>query len=613
MSTLTSRAEGLAVLRERQTRLPAIIREALRVPLELPRLDGVRGVVTTGVGSSLAHARYLAWLLRERAGTPAWDVPSGAWVAPPGMAAGDQALVVFSQGLSPNARFPLAHAERYRLAVLVTAAHEDSPDRAAAVRAARDRGVIVVPLGCAREYEVLLRIVGPMVGYAVGLRLANAAGAGIDVLPEVVAAAIGDATARMETSLAKAGSGVLADPITLVGTHGSAALFHNLAAKVQEGMYLAWPTVVDVLELAHGALQEASGKPRTFLALTCGALHEAELLARARVSLEPQHRWLEARALLPGPLAIFEQEAMMNALVLAAITERELDQREWPGKGRDGSLYAIGSTADLERPLASPAPAVFRKEERLSRLTWQELERQITDGARTVVVPLGATEQHGPHLPLDVDTLVADALADRFCARVPEAVWAPTLAIGCSSEHLAFAGTLSLSRATLGAVLSDIVSSLVQHGFDHVVVFSAHGGNDVALAEVESLLRARAAPAALTVVHGIDRVARAWQAASAREGVHARASGHHAGEYETSIVAALRPEAVRWSEVRRGAEVDTPDSQRLFYPSLRMNAPDGVVGDPCEASAERAERYLAAWTDVLVEEYRETKRTALSG
>jgi len=592
---------GLAILRERQARLPALTCEALRRTGDYPSFEGVRAVVTTGVGSSRAHARYLAFLLREHRGIPAWDVPTGAWLAPPPAAAAEQALVVFSQGLSPNARFPLAYADRYKLAVLVTAADEDSPDRAAAVAAARERGAVVVPLGCPPEYEVLVRFLGPMLGYAAALRLA-----GIAPSPDAVGAAIDDAAKRMRASLANVDPGALAAPVTIVGTHGYADLAHNLAAKVQEGMYLAWPTVVDALELAHGALQEAAGKPRTFLALTRGAQHESELYARARATLEPQHRWIEAEARLPDPLTIFEHEAMMNELVLAAIGQRRLDQEAWPGKGRDGALYSLGAAADLASSSSSSSSPRVTPSRRLADLTWCEIERRIETGARTAVVPLGAIEQHGPHLPLDVDALVADALGERFCARVPEALLAPTLAFGCSIEHLGFAGTLSISPATLALVLGDLVASLAGHGFAHVVVFSAHGGNDTVLAEAAAVLRERAKPAALTVVHGIDRVSRIWQSASAREGVSSMESGHHAGEYETSIVCALRPEAVRWSELRAGTDGDVPDPQVLFYPSLRPNAPDGVVGDPRRASAERAERYLAAWTDLLVDEYRAT-------
>jgi creatinine amidohydrolase len=346
-STTPGWVAGLAILRERHAEVARRVRDALADPRDEPSLAGARAVVTTGVGSSLAHARYLAWLLRTRCDIPSWDVPTGAFLEPPSRRARDHALVVFSQGLSPNARPPLGHAFAYGTTLLVSAAEQDDAERAAALRAARDAGVVVVPVGCRPEYGVLLRLVGPMLGYVAALRLANAAGAGVEVSASAIGDAIDAAVARMEHAIAGTDAGVFAEPITFVATGGYAGLAHNLQAKVQEGMFLPFPGAVDALELAHGSLQEASGKPRTFVALARGAPFEASLFARARRTLEPQHRWLELDATLPGPLAVLEHEAMTNALVLAAVEARQLDQRDWPAKGRDGPLYEVAAADDL--------------------------------------------------------------------------------------------------------------------------------------------------------------------------------------------------------------------------------------------------------------------------
>src|SRR5438132_1511096 len=86
------------------------------------------------------------------------------------------------------------------------------------------------------------------------------------------------------------------------------------------------------------------------------------------------------------------------------------------------------------------------------------------------------------HLPLATDTRIGDALAERFCRRIPEAIRLPTLPVGCSSEHWGFSGTLSLSSATFAAVLNELVTSLAACGFLRVFLFSAHGGNFAPLA-----------------------------------------------------------------------------------------------------------------------------------
>lgn len=358
-TTESSWRDGIALLRDRHASIPEAVRAALAHPLlpgtaatDVPpalRDALTRGpVVTTGVGSSLAHARYLAWLLRTFAGVPAWDVPIGAFVEAPPTAARDQVLVVFSQGLAPNARFPLAFRDRYRATILVTAADIDDPARAGAAREARDQGVLVVTLPCAREYDVLLRVVGPMIGYVTALRLALAAGASIPVDADAVTRAIIDADARMAALLADVDGRLFAEPITLVGTGGYAALAHNLSCKILEGLFLPWPLAADALELAHGPLQESIGRPRTFLALARHGAHEDALFARVRATLDPDHRWLVAEARLPSPLAIFEHEAMLNRLVLDGIAARGIDQRNWPGKTRDAPLYGISGFADLD-------------------------------------------------------------------------------------------------------------------------------------------------------------------------------------------------------------------------------------------------------------------------
>ncbi len=95
---------------------------------------------------------------------------------------------------------------------------------------------------------------------------------------------------------------------------------------------------------------------------------------------------------------------------------RDIDQARWPGRGRDGPLYDIARPTRSTRA-AAPVTAVAPRDA-LADLTWPELALALRAGRDTAVVPLGATEQHGPHLPFATDTWIADALAERFCARV---------------------------------------------------------------------------------------------------------------------------------------------------------------------------------------------------
>ena len=117
--------------------------------------------------------------------------------------------------------------------------------------------------------------------------------------------------------------------------------------------------------------------------------------------------------------------------------------------------------------------------------TWKELhEARVT----TAIVPFGAVEQHGHHLPLGTDWLIADQMGRALAEALGEDVLLlPAMPFGNSREHMAFPGTITLRPATLAAVLEDIVESLRHHGIRTVIVFSAHGGNWI----LKPALRAR--------------------------------------------------------------------------------------------------------------------------
>src|ERR687884_1342293 len=100
----------------------------------------------------------------------------------------------------------------------------------------------------------------------------------------------------------------------------------------------------------------------------------------------------------------------------------------------------------------------------LDRLTWREVSEAQEAGHDTVVVAFGATEQHGPHLPLATDALIGDHLS-RLVAQRLDAFVAPTVRIGCSEHHLAFPGTLSVSPDTFAAIVADVLASLARGGF----------------------------------------------------------------------------------------------------------------------------------------------------
>ncbi len=232
----------------------------------------------------------------------------------------------------------------------------------------------------------------------------------------------------------------------------------------------------------------------------------------------------------------------------------------------------------------------------LAALSSPTVAQAVAVGITTVILPLGATEQHGPHLPLGTDTHRAEALARRLAERLPVLV-APVIPVGCSDEHGGFAGLLSLEAETLAAVIVDCARRMVEWGIRRLAVLSAHGGNGRALALAEERLRRELPELALWIPDASAVFAESVRAVAAREGIPFETVGLHAGEWETSELLRLCPEQVRMERAAPGYTGDMDAGlARLIAAGTRALAPTGVVGDPRPANADRGERYLAAQT-----------------
>lgn len=240
---------------------------------------------------------------------------------------------------------------------------------------------------------------------------------------------------------------------------------------------------------------------------------------------------------------------------------------------------------------------------RLTEMTWPEVADAVAGGATTVILPLGATEQHGPHLPLGTDTFRAAALADRLAAAVPGTLVAPALPVGCSDEHHGFAGLLSLDHETLARVIVDCAHRMADWGVCRLVLLSAHGGNAEALGLAAVRLATALPTLRLVVLGALTTLSDAILAVAEADGIPADAVGLHAGEGETSEMLALRPDLVRLHAAMPGHR-DSPAElmPRLRREGLRAVTPTGTLGDARCADGDRGVRYLA----VQVNRYRQT-------
>ena len=188
------------------------------------------------------------------------------------------------------------------------------------------------------------------------------------------------------------------------------------------------------------------------------------------------------------------------------------------------------------------------------------------------------------------DALLGDELARRSADEL-DAFVAPTVRVGCSSHHLAFAGTLSLRDETFAAIVIDLVSSLARGGFRRVVLLPSHGGNFGPLAAaIEQLPDDPGIEiSALTDVNVLLTIA---QLGAEMHGVPLGDGGLHAGEWETSMLLTVAPEFVHMDRADSGFTGDPEQAiAGLFASGVQSVSENGVIGDPAEASAAHGEAY----------------------
>lgn len=224
-----------------------------------------------------------------------------------------------------------------------------------------------------------------------------------------------------------------------------------------------------------------------------------------------------------------------------------------------------------------------------------------------VIVPVGATEQHGPHLPVMVDHRMATEVAMRGAAALRDSghpvLVTPTVWAGFSEHHMELGGTITLDQATFQALLSSIVRSLVRGGFRRICLLNGHGGNIAPLTVIAS---------ELTVELKIPLVTFSYyqtDPAATRDILEHQDAVLHACEAETSMLMAVEPHLIDMARLHeaRGPDQDRPEIEALVGPAvfrwqaLNARARSGVVGNGAAGTPEKGERLIAAYVGRLVE------------
>jgi len=212
----------------------------------------------------------------------------------------------------------------------------------------------------------------------------------------------------------------------------------------------------------------------------------------------------------------------------------------------------------------------------LPEVTWPDV------GGRVVLcVPVGSCEQHGPHLPLATDTIIAEALAAGLAARRPGTLVGPSLTVTASGEHAGFPGTLSIGTDATAQVVVELARSADWAA--GVVLVNGHGGNRDAVERATAVLAGEG-----------RRILPWWPRIPGGDA--------HAGRTETSLLLALRPDLVHLDRAAPGETAPLPSlATRLRTEGVRAVAPTGVLGDPTGASAVEGTTLLRRLVDDLTD------------
>lgn len=243
----------------------------------------------------------------------------------------------------------------------------------------------------------------------------------------------------------------------------------------------------------------------------------------------------------------------------------------------------------------------------IDEMSWPEIKAAIDNGQRTVVFAAGSMEQHGPHLPIQTDTLLGTALTAAIVTRLPGVLRGPTIPFGVSEHHMPFAGTITLDTATFKEVVRQYVMSLAAHGFTDIFVIPSHGGNFAPLRELEHETQGSIAGARFIAFSDLLGFLEAINAIAEWHGITPAESGAHAGEAETSMVLAARDDLVSMDHAEAGfvAEFDEKAQRAVFEQGMVALTSNGILGDARPATAERGIAYREGMADFLAAWIRE--------
>jgi creatinine amidohydrolase len=238
------------------------------------------------------------------------------------------------------------------------------------------------------------------------------------------------------------------------------------------------------------------------------------------------------------------------------------------------------------------------------RLRADEL-REAAERDAIVILPVASLEQHGPHLPVETDTTIGEAVAigtaRRLVALGERALVLPVLWTGLSEHHMPFGGTITLSLQAFSAVIEDVCRSVVRHGFRRIVLSNSHGGNENALRTLTDELTVKLRAPIVQFSYPYAAQPAIVANLKTQDGVR------HACEAETAMMLALRPELVASARIPPRDAPSSVESGLYRWRSFAVRTTTGVRGNPDAGTAEQGERLLSAIAETLAGKLADTE------
>jgi creatinine amidohydrolase len=240
---------------------------------------------------------------------------------------------------------------------------------------------------------------------------------------------------------------------------------------------------------------------------------------------------------------------------------------------------------------------------------WRNLRAdELREQARRdaiVILPVASLEQHGPHLPVEVDSILGETVAARTAqkalAKGEPVVVLPVIWTGLSEHHMSFGGTVTLDNATFAALIEGVVRSVLRHGFRRIVLLNAHGGNENALRSIADDLTPKLGVPIVQFTY--------WYAAAVAIAKILETQGglQHACEAETAMMMAIHPDLVARERIPLAKSNTTPDVSDIvgggvyMWRAIGSRSASGVIGNPEAATPQKGEALLDAIATSLAE------------